>query len=72
MKGEETTTELAGRFEVHPGQVRARKKALLEGVAGTFGDQEQEKGNEALVAQLYQQTGRLRVERDFLGSALGR
>ena len=31
-----------------------------------------QKGDEALVAQLYQQIGRLKVERDFVDSALGR
>ena len=73
MKGEETVAQLSGRYQVHPSQVQAWKKALTEGAAGVFGNGQDRKARSdaALTARLYQEIGQLKVERDFLAERSG-
>lgn len=66
IKGEETVAVLASHFGVHPSQVHAWKRALIEGAAGILdngGGKKEEQG--ALMDQLYRQIGQLKVENDF-------
>ena len=43
LKGQETVAQLAARYEVHPGQIQAWKKALAEGASSVFGNGKDQK-----------------------------
>ena len=72
LKGDRTVGELAGEYGVHPSQIHAWKKALLDGAAGVFesGSDRDDKISE--VSELYRQIGQLKVENDFLARRLGK
>ena len=74
LKGEESIAEIASRYEVHPNLVTKWKKALQDEAATIFGEDhaKKKKQDENLVAQLYQQIGQLKVEKDFLEDVLRR
>ena len=76
LKEQSTLAELASRFEVHPTLIGQWKKQLREGGPRVFADRRQqeqrERADEELQAQLYQQIGQLKVELDWLKKKVGR
>ena len=73
LRGDQTISELASRFEIHPTLIHTWKKQLAESAPELFRSEHgrQVQGQEALVAKLYQQIGQLTVERDFSSGRSG-
>ena len=68
-RGDKTTAQLAGEYEVHVGQITAWKKQLLEGAPALFEDgrsRKRETEEAASDEELYEQIGRLKMEVEWL------
>ncbi len=72
IKGEQTTIEIAERFDVHPNQITKWKRQLLEHAAAAFGETGEGKEEGPTIAELHAKIGELTMENDFLSAALGR
>lgn len=67
VKGEKTLAELASHFDVHPNQVSAWRKELIERAGELFEDRRrQRREDEASTEELFEQIGRLKMEVDWL------
>ncbi len=68
MRGDRTTSQLVSQFGVHSTQIGQWKRRLLDGAAELFFDNRRREvqDQDALIAELYEQIGRLQMEAAWL------
>jgi len=73
VKGDRTVNELAGPYGVHPTLIHAWKKPLLAGADQVFQNGSKAAAADAAAekAELFEQIGRLKMEREWLKKKVG-
>ena len=73
LKEQLTISQIASQYNVHPTQISAWKQIAKQGLNDLFTDKRSrvDKSPDELISQLYQQIGKLTVERDWFKKKVG-
>ena len=73
IKEQKTIAELSALFGIHSTQIVKWKKKALEGMFQVFSDKwkQEAQNQDVLIQELYQQIGKLKVERDWIKKKIG-
>jgi len=73
IKNQQTISQIASQYGVHPNQVSKWKRKAVEGLVEVFSDgkERKERDQQKLIDELYRQIGKLKVELDWLKKKSG-
>ena len=73
IREQNTSTELAGKYQVHPGQIRNWKATATNGLIDLFTDKRKsrDQDREELIQELYRQLGQLNADLNWLKKKTG-
>ena len=69
LKENRTLAELASEYKIHPNQITKWKQQFQDNVESIF-TENTDKDQEEIIARLYEEIGRLKVEIDYLKKRL--
>ena len=74
IRGEQSLSDLAARYELHPNMITNWKRQAIENMAAAFSGpaDQSSKADDDQIKDLHAKIGQLTVERDFLAKAFGR
>lgn len=71
LREQKTVAQIASEFECHPSQVAKWKKAAMESLATLFATPRGERSEERMIAGLFEQIGRLKMELEWFKKKFG-